>query len=373
MANSIGEENWRILCNLLPPTWEQQARLTGAVARSRGFASPEALLRTVLLHVARGYSLRETVIQAKATGLAAVSDVALLKGVRRSGEWLRELCCGLLHENQLVLPRAPVGCRARAVDATLVKEPGPTGSQWRLHYSLQLPSMICDFLEITPAQGEGQGESFRRFPLSAQDLVLGDAGYCTPAGIEYVSQSGAQVLVRVNPHNLPLLGPRGQRWELLFRLRRLQAGGARQWKVRVRGLESAVPGRICALRKSEEAIRKAQRRLQRRASRNGVRLPAESLEYAQYVIVFTTLPSAKGTARQVLEWYRVRWQIELVFKRFKSLLQLGHLPKYDESSSRAWLYGKLLVALLAQKLARLSTLSPWGYWLPGEAIPQRMA
>ena len=55
---------------------------------------------------------------------------------------------------------------------------------------------------------------------------------------------------------------------------------------------------------------------------------------------------------EVLEWYRTRWQVELVFKRFKSLAQLGHLPKHDDESAKAWLYGKLLVALLVEKLTR---------------------
>jgi|ERR1700691_123844 hypothetical protein len=70
---------------------------------------------------------------------------------------------------------------------------------------------------------------------------------------------------------------------------------------------------------------------------------------------------ARGTGRgaSLREWYRVRWQIELTFKRFKSLAQLGHLPKYDDQSSRAWLYGKLLVALLTQKSVRVGReLSP---------------
>jgi len=49
----------------------------------------------------------------------------------------------------------------------------------------------------------------------------------------------------------------------------------------------------------------------------------------------------------------MRWQIELVFKRLKSLAHLGHVPKRDDRSSRAWLYGKLLVTLLAQKLIRI--------------------
>jgi hypothetical protein len=51
--------------------------------------------------------------------------------------------------------------------------------------------------------------------------------------------------------------------------------------------------------------------------------------------------------------YRRRWQIELLFKRLKSLALIGHVPKHDARSSRAWLYGKLLVALLAEKLIRV--------------------
>ncbi len=119
-------------------------------------------------------------------------------------------------------------------------------------------------------------------------------------------------------------------------------------------------GRLCVIRKSEQAIGRAQRRLQRRASKKQMALDPQTLELAQYVLIFTTYE--KGTAAQVLQWYRMRWQIELVFKRLKSLLQLGHLPKYDDRSSRAWLYGKLLIALLTQKLIRTGReISPWGY------------
>jgi len=50
------------------------------------------------------------------------------------------------------------------------------------------------------------------------------------------------------------------------------------------------------------------------------------------VLVFTTLPAEELPAAEILEWYRLRWQVELVFKRLKSLAQLGHLPKHDERS-----------------------------------------
>ena len=132
-------------------------------------------------------------------------------------------------------------------------------------------------------------------------------------------------------------------------------------------------GRLCALRKSEQSILQAHRRLRHRAHKTGKRLQPATLEYAQYVVVFTTFPRPGFTAAEILQCYRVRWQIELVFKRLKSLVQLGHLPKYDESSSRAWLYGKMLVALLTQERVRVGrAISPWGYLL-AEAESERMA
>ena len=66
-----------------------------------------------------------------------------------------------------------------------------------------------------------------------------------------------------------------------------------------------------------------------------------------------------------------------MFKRFKSLAQLGHVPKYDDDdddSAKAWLYGKLFVALLVEKLIHHGrAISPWGYDVPAPAPPRRVA
>ena len=103
-------------------------------------------------------------------------------------------------------------------------------------------------------------------------------------------------------------------------------------------------------------------------------LKPRTLEFAKFIIVFTTFPEDKFSAEEVLECYRLRWQVELVFKRFKSLAQLGHLPKYDDDSARAWLYGKLLLALLVEKLIRhAESVSPWGYDLPMVPAAQHLA
>ena len=98
------DEDWKLLLNLLPAGWEQEAVLKGASERLRGFGSASDLLRTLLLHVGRGYSLRETVVRAKAAGIAQVSDVALMKRLQKAEAWLRGLCLGLLEESGLGIP-----------------------------------------------------------------------------------------------------------------------------------------------------------------------------------------------------------------------------------------------------------------------------
>jgi hypothetical protein len=77
-------EDWQVLVGLLPSDWEQLGRSTGAVKRLRGFDSVNNLLRTLLLHVGCGWSLRETAVQAKLAGIAEVSDVTLLNRLRQA-------------------------------------------------------------------------------------------------------------------------------------------------------------------------------------------------------------------------------------------------------------------------------------------------
>jgi hypothetical protein len=328
----------------------------------RGFSSMDALMRTLLLHVGCGWSLRETAVQAKLAGLAAVSDVTLLNRLRDAEPWLRALCQQLWKENGVELATTVLGRPVRLLDATVVREPGKTGSQWRLHYSLRLPTLACDHFELTSTRGQGTGEQFGRFPFQPGELVLADAGYCHAEGIAELVRQQADVCVRLNPRGLALHGDDGKRFELDRHLDTLtETGACGDWPVWINAQGQQIAGRVCAIRKSRDAIDRAQRRLDRKRQR-GQTVVESTRRHAQYVLVFTSLGVAEATTEQVLNAYRLRWQIELTFKRLKSTAQLGHIPKHDEQSSRAWLYAKLLVALLGEKLARVGkAISPWGF------------
>src|ERR1035438_8685602 len=264
----IAEDNWKDLTSLLPAGWQEMARQSGAVERLRGFPSAAVLLRMLLLHVARGYSLRETVVRSKLANWAEISDVALLKRLRTSEDWLRLLCSDLLQENVAGRLEEDSSQKIRIVDGTIVKEPGKTGSQRRILYSIGLPSLVCDFFEVTATSGEGSGESLTRLPVKPGELILADAGYCSVSGIEYVWQHRADVLVRVNPQSFVAYHSGGRRFSLLPRLRALsKVGQLGEWRVVLHGQGSAFAGRLCAVRKSDCAVQQAHRRLLRKASK----------------------------------------------------------------------------------------------------------
>jgi hypothetical protein len=319
-----------------------------------------------------GFSLRQTAVVAKAAGWLEMSDVALLKKLRQSEKWLQALCVGLLRDSELTLPTCR-GLRMRLIDGTLVKEPGQGGSQWRVHYSLRVPEWTCDYFHLSPAEGNNTAESLRHFPINPSDCLIADRGYSHAAGIHHVHQHRGHFIVRHHAQGLIVHDEKGTRFDLLEWLRELdQPGQCASRLVTVPGEGPAVAARLCAVRKSQEAILATQRRLRRRAQKNCAQLREQTLEYAQWVLVLTNVPSDLLSLEEVLEWYRIRWQVELAFKRLKSLADLGHLPKHDPSSSRAWLYGKLLIALLTEKMQRYAkALSPWGMrWLEQESPAQ---
>jgi hypothetical protein len=365
------DESWPVLKTMFPGNWRELARETGSLVRQlRNFKDEEVVIRTLLLHVANGYSLRETVTRAKLSGLAEVSDVALLKRLQCSEAWFKALCMSLLKERGIDVDKTTHNqIHMRIVDGTIVKEPGKTGSEWRVHYAIELPDLRCDYFKLTAKKGSLTGESFKQYPVKKGDCIIGDRGYSTVQGIAYLAAQEAYSLVRVNTSALPFFTTNEEnesKFDLLESVLGLQEEySIKESAVRLKTEDGLwINGRLCLLRKSKTATELALKKLKREASKRQSVLQPSTIEFAKYIILFTTLPNDAFSTHEVLEWYRLRWQIELVFKRLKSLTAFGHLPKYDDISARAWLYGKLFVGLLTEKLIDSARVfSPWGYYV----------
>jgi hypothetical protein len=351
-------DEWAVLRQWLPEDLRGLAVQSGFFMRHRGLQDPECWLRLILMHVSGGLSLKQTTVRARELGLAKVSSVALHKRLKKAEDWLARLTKHVLSQCLAGLIRDGVLRPIRVIDATNIQEPGSTGTFLRLHYSLTLPDLRCDHYEVTDAKG---GEKLGRFSFRKGEIVLADRGYSHRAGAAAVLAAGADFILRWNGAIFPLLQA-GRPFFPLAALRKLRVGEVAEWSTAFEYEGQRHPVRLCGLRKSRQAAEKARRKALDKARRNQTQADPDYLELTQYVLVLTSLTRKEMSAARVLEFYRSRWQVELAFKRLKSLLALGHVPKTNDDTAKAWMQGKVLVALLIEKiLLEGRFFSPWGY------------
>jgi hypothetical protein len=146
------DRDWVYLLEFLPAKWEEQAWKLGTLKRCREFPDAATLLRTMLIHLVDGCPLRETAVRAQQGGIVSVNDTSLLRRLRQCGEWFRWIA------QELMQSWTPPGahvlnlniCKTvRLVDATCISEPGSTGTDWRVHYSIDLPDLRCHQLVVS--------------------------------------------------------------------------------------------------------------------------------------------------------------------------------------------------------------------------------
>lgn len=357
----MSKENWEVLVQFFPKGWEEQAKQLGALKRQRKIRSAGELLRLLLIHLADGCSMRETIARSKQGGLVNISDVALLKKLKASSEWLRWMAVELLKRRGVGIT-TPIWLSeysVRTVDASVITEPGSTGSDWRLHYSLKLFGLHCDQFLITRPD---VGESFLNFKVAKKDLLIGDRAYGRLKGLKYVKNKDGEFLVRLKNKAFNLYDNNNEKFNMLQNLRKLKPGNIGDWNLNATSDDLIkLKIRLCAIKKSDEASEKSIKNVLKEQKKKQRKINPETLELHRYVILVTSLLK-DVEAHLIMELYRCRWQIEIAFKRLKSIMGLGHLPKIDEESSSAWLHGKLFVALLAQAIVDEGRFfSPWGY------------
>lgn len=149
----------------------------------------------------------------------------------------------------------------------------------------------------------------------------------------------------------------------------IQCFQAKEWSVFIKTSTQSIQARLCAIKKTDRAATLAKEKIRKEASQKQRKVKPETLFFAEYILILTTVPEGELSTAGVLEIYRARWQIELVFKRLKSILGLGHIPKKkDSEGALSWIHGKLFVAFLIETLITAGDrFSPWGYCLQKDA------
>jgi len=331
----------------LPDGYEEDCFKHGAITRARGVSGPADLMLLSMFHLQNGCTLMEISEVARITKLGEMSDVAFMKRFEKCGNWFKAI-------NNRIAPQVlvhyqkpkwmeelePIG-----VDASDVVEKGRSGRTYRLHYALDIFGMKSADHTITDVK---VGESLVNFNLKPKHLVLGDRAYATINGIRHCESCGAKFVLRLRKNSFTVKDENGEAIDIV----RAISGASDDVPISIRAYATnlsgaRIPIRVCAKKKDPEAIDRTRKKLKRHESKRQYTITEDTKVFNEFIVVVTNLDDSVS-AEEVLDAYRLRWQVEIYFKRLKSILGFGELPKRREGSVIAWLNGKLMIALLIE-------------------------
>ena len=328
---------------------------TKAIQRKRKIGDGASLLRLALARGPGGFSLRQASGWVSLLEIAELSNPAVHYRLKQAVAFLAALVGLLLAAKVPGASLRWAGRTLRLADGTCVSKPASTGTDWRVHGVFDLGSGGFSHLELTDKHG---AEALERGAPQAGEIRIGDRNYArVPALKRFLTEARgkADFIVRVGWNALQLSTPRGKSFDLIGYLQRL-AADMRPHEVILRaaagGGEAALPLRLIIQRKTPEATEATRLAVRRAAIKKGKKLDPRSLVAAEFMILGTSLPKIGYTAKDILAVYRLRWQIELAFKRLKSLLRIDKLPTRTEQTSRSWLNAHLILALLCDDISQ---------------------
>jgi len=331
------------------------ARQTKAIERKREIDTGANLLRLALARGPGGLSLSQTAAWATMLGIAGISDPGVKYRLDKAVEFLDAVIARQLADKA---PGAAVrwaGRTLRLGDGSCFREPGAKTTSWRLHAVYDLGRGGFSHLALTDRHG---GEAIDRGAPVPGEIRIVDRGYARAPSLHrfrHQSDNEADFIARVGWAAFSLIDQDGADFDLINHLgQRPVAMAPHEVMVRARlgPLDPAMPLRLIIQRKTPEATEAARAKLRREASRKQKVLDPRSLFAAEFIILGTSLPAEGYPADAVLSVYRLRWQIELAFKRLKSLLKMDELPTRTERASRSWLAAHLIMALLCDDISQ---------------------
>lgn len=344
MAHSpLEDPSWSELLQRLPAEFdlEATARALGAFQRARGVPDAATLLRLALIYGATNLALRGTAAWARATGVASITDVALLGRLRSASTLLSELVSAILKTTP---GTGAVGRRVRLIDATSFAAAGNPLAAWRVHADFDLGQCRFTGFELTDSH---EAERLTRFDVEPGDILIGDRIYSqSAAALHQIVTAGGDFLVRRGGSSCRLLTSEGKAFDQKKALARIRYDKTAAFCVLVPVAGGApMPARLVIHHMPQEHAQEARRRAE---SRCKVKRGAKDPDNAEFVMLMTTLPEQEFSTDRLLALYRLRWQIEIAFKRLKSLVKLDAIQAKDIRLARTAIYAKLIVALLIE-------------------------
>jgi hypothetical protein len=362
---SSPDSAWLDILSRLPSGLDlnQLARDTGAIRRLRSITDAADLLRLGLARGPGGKTLKQTTAWARMSGVAELSAPSLADRLHQSVSFFAALTGHLLASGRPAKPSLWRGRCLHLCDGSSLSQRGSTGTDWRIHATYDLGRGGFSYLELTDGKG---AEALSRTVCSDGGVMIADRGYAKAGEMAtFHAGSGGRprdFVVRTGWNMLRLEKMDGKPFDLIGVLREMERDPGpdrlnepRDWTVRAlygRGKTlKRLPIRLVILPVPPEKAEIARQKLRRSGSKRQNKVDPRSILAAGFMMLATSLPP-DIPADEICTVYRLRWQIELAFKRLKSLIRIDRIPTQTEAGSLSWLYPHLILALLTDDICQ---------------------
>ncbi len=359
------DSDWLDILSRLPADLDlnRLARDTLAIQRLRGITDAADLLRLGLVRGPGGKTLVQTAAWASMNGIAELSAPSLSDRLHQSVGFFSALTSQLLAAGRCTTPTIWHGRCLHLCDGSSLSQRGSTGTDWRIHATYDLGSGKFSHLEVTDGQG---AEALSRTVCDDGGVMIADRGYAK-AGEMAAFRVGSggrprDFIVRTGWNMLRLESLDGKTFDLIGALRQMEQAPQpdplnqpREWTVQaLYGRDKntqRLPIRLVILPLPPEKAEIARNKVRRSGSKRQQQVDPRSEVAAGFMVLATSLPM-EIPADEICAVYRLRWQIELAFKRLKSLIGIDRLPTRTKAGSLSWLYPHLILALLSDDICQ---------------------
>ena len=349
-------EGYEKIITMMPEGWEEKARELGALTRSRKISTAKDLLKLNLLHLTSGGSFGGTSAMLKLTEGLDLNKNAVYERVCKSAQWLEWLCVNFCRQSKMLTekPAWLDSYRVRLVDATDESTRGSKGADYRLHCMMDLFTLEAVETNLTTSK---RGESMTNFNnIKKGDIIVADRAYGTLNSINHILGKEGDFCLRLKANSFNLYSETGEKLDIAQMLTDILETESKGFLLYYKDKNMLKPIFICAYKKDKDQNERSLRNIKKSNSKKMRGKVSETQEfYSQFVIVATSL---NEKPERIMELYRTRWQIELLFKRFKSLFNYDEMPSKKESAVKSWFYGKLLLAAICEALVNQGRFSP---------------
>lgn len=328
----------------LPNNLDELADETGAIKRRRHLIGGDQLLWLALEFAGLPTSFRRLSAKLQRDCGLMLNDTSIRYRLKNSVLFLTEVLMHVLFGAARDLKAKGITRRICLQDATTLSGPGSKGTDWRLHTVYVVGQGFAQ-VHITDAS---VGESLKHCDYSPNDIVIADQGLGTAKNIHHVRKVGAHTLLRVYLKNLRLNDETGKVLQVDDLLNDADKGISSRNVLVPLGRDN-VAGRLLIFPLPAEKAARNRQKLTARASRKQNKVTPQALRLAGYFAAFTTVSEQDLPDAQVVEVYRFRWQIELFFKRCKSIAGLDKLAARKPEVARAFILGKLIIMALVER------------------------